>query len=144
LKNRSKKIKAKEAEIAKDVNTFYLSYKNSEIQDKLITTSSGLKYLLIVQGQGEFYKKGDLPTAHYFCILSRNGKHIDNSYKRGKPFTFPLGKERVIKGWDESFTFLKKGAQVFLIIPSDLAYGDKRVGDILPGDELIYYIETIQ
>jgi peptidylprolyl isomerase len=70
---------------------------------------------------------------------------FDSSLDRGQPLKFPIGKGRVIKGWDEGIARLRIGEQATLVIPSHLAYGPKGAGDglIPPDATLIFIVELI-
>ena len=61
-----------------------------------------------------------------------DGQQFDASYDRGTPFSFPLGAGRVIKGWDEGVAGMKVGGKRKLVIPSDLAYGTRGAGGVIP------------
>jgi peptidylprolyl isomerase len=72
-----------------------------------------------------------------------NGVKFDSS-RDGKPFSFKLGAGQVIKGWDEGLTKLRVGDHAILVIPSNLAYGSKGAGDVIPPDsKLIFLIEVV-
>lgn len=107
-------------------------------------TSSGLKYVVIKEGSDDKKpKRGVLVSAHYTGKLL-DGTKFDSSYDRNKPLQFPVGQGRVIKGWDEAFLDMKKGEQRVLIIPSDLAYGSKGAGGVIPPDAtLVFEVELI-
>ena len=60
---------------------------------------------------------------HYTGTLFEDGTEFDSSIPRGKPFTFPLGGGRVIKGWDQGLLGMCVGEKRKLIIPSELGYG---------------------
>lgn len=107
------------------------------------TTKSGLKYKITKSNKkGELPSVGDKVVVHYVGKLT-NDTVFDSSIKRGKPFTFELGAGRVIKGWDEGIALLKKGEKATLVIPPELGYGDKAVGNIPPNSTLIFDVELI-
>lgn len=143
-KNQEKMIElqAQEPIVGEAVSEFYKSFKAGGMDDKIQTSDSGLKYVIQEEGEGDNYVAGDVANVYYYGVLSRTGEMFDNSYKRGQPFSFPIGQGRVIKGWDEGVTYLKKGSKAFFIIPSDLGYGERGSGKIKAGDELIFYIEV--
>jgi len=98
---------------------------------KTITTSSGLKYIDLVIGQGEGAVAGRTVTVHYTGWL-KDGTKFDSSRGGGQPFTFVLGRGRVIKGWDEGVATMKVGGKRRLIIPSELAYGAQGRPPVIP------------
>jgi FKBP-type peptidyl-prolyl cis-trans isomerase len=111
---------------------------------KVITTKSGLKYEDTKVGTGQEAKSGDTVQVHYTGTL-KNGKKFDSSKDRGQPFSFRLGAGMVIKGWDEGVAGMKVGGTRKLIIPPDLAYGERGAGNglIPPNSELTFEVELI-
>ncbi len=108
-----------------------------------ITTASGLKYVLTkVVADGKLVKSGDKVTAHYTGTLT-DGKKFDSSRDGGRPFSFVVGAGQVIAGWDEGFTYLKKGETAILIIPANLGYGEMSNGDIPANSTLIFDVEVV-
>jgi FKBP-type peptidyl-prolyl cis-trans isomerase len=97
----------------------------------------------VVAGEGAEVKSGDTVTVHYIGTL-QNGQQFDNSYVKGTPFTFTVGKGEVIKGWDRGLVGMKKGGQRILVIPAELAYGSKAVGPIPAQATLVFAIELIE
>ena len=121
----------------------YLAELNKKFPDKLKTAPSGLKYIVTKEGAGDKPAKGKAVKAHYTGKLL-NGAVFDSSIQRGQPIEFPVGEGRVIKGWDESLSDMKKGEQRILIIPPDLAYGERgHSGVIPPNATLIFEVELV-
>jgi peptidylprolyl isomerase len=119
-----------------------------EKKEKVVTTASGLKYIDEKMGTGKAAKKGDRVEVHYTGLL-KDGKKFDSSRDRGKPFRFPLGSGKVIKGWDEGVQGMKEGGKRKLIIPPELAYGAEGVvvkgkTIIPPNAELTFDVELIR
>ena len=113
-------------------------------KEEIITTKSGLKYVEQKVGDGKTAKAGDSVDVHYTGTLT-NGKKFDSSRDRNEPFTFDLGKGKVIKGWDEGVAGMKPGGKRKLIIPAELAYGKKGAGDVIPpNSELTFEVELIK
>lgn len=109
-----------------------------------ITTASGLKYEDLKEGEGAAAKAGDNVRVHYTGWLTDMTK-FDSSLDRGTPFSFPLGKGRVIKGWDEGVAGMKVGGKRKLTIPSDLGYGARGAGgDIPPNATLLFEVELLK
>ena len=109
----------------------------------LITTATGLQYFDHVVGTGDIPGQGDVVVAHYTGTLL-DGSKFDSSVDRGKPFEFPLGMGRVIKGWDEGFSTMKVGGKRKLVIPSELGYGSRAMGDKIPANStLVFEVELL-
>lgn len=97
-----------------------------------------------VLGTGKEPSRGALVLAHYTGYLE-DGTKFDSSHDRGKPFQFVFGTGRVIKGWDQGLVGMKVGGKRKLFVPSDLAYGDRQVGEIIaPYSNLIFEIELLE
>lgn len=109
----------------------------------VITTASGLQYLVLVEGKGKSPKKTDTVVVNYRGTLI-NGVEFDSSYLAGRePAEFPLN--RVIKGWTEGVQLMKEGAKFRFFIPSHLAYGMRGAGiDIGPDETLIFEVELLK
>lgn len=111
--------------------------------EKATTTASGLQYIEIQEGDGPKPQPGEVVAVHYRGTLE-DGTEFDNSYDRGEPINFALGRGMVIRGWDEGIALLKVGGKAKLIIPPDLAYGETGVeGAIPPNSTLIFEVELI-
>ena len=106
-------------------------------------TASGLKITELAIGEGAEASSGQTVVVHYRGTLE-DGQQFDASYDRGTPFSFPLGAGRVIKGWDEGVVGMKVGGKRKLIIPSDLAYGSRGAGGVIPPNAtLIFEVELL-
>ena len=106
-------------------------------------TASGLKITELNLGDGAEAAAGQTVVVHYRGTLE-NGKQFDASYDRGKPFTFPLGRGQVIKGWDEGVQGMKVGGKRKLVIPPELGYGTRGAGGVIPPNAtLIFEVELL-
>ena len=113
-------------------------------EKKATVTKSGLKYFDVKVGDGKEATAGVEVEVHYVGTL-RNGKKFDSSRDRNETFKFPLGKGRVIKGWDEGVAGMKEGGKRKLYIPAELAYGKRAIGDDIPANsELLFEVELIK
>jgi FKBP-type peptidyl-prolyl cis-trans isomerase FkpA len=107
------------------------------------TTPEGLKYIIHEEGDGPFGEKGKKASVHYYGTLM-NGTMFDNSFKRGQPYPFTVGRGEVIQGWDLGIPLLKKGGKATLFIPYTLAYGEAGKPPTIPEKaELIFYVELM-
>ena len=96
----------------------------------------------VILGNGATVATGSVVNVHYVGTL-QNGEEFDNSRKRGAPFSFTLGEGKVIKGWEAGMEGMKVGGKRILVIPSDMAYGDKGYGPIPGGATLVFAIELL-
>ncbi len=134
-------VQAREAEVAGLVSNIAKEYANGELEGKIQTTESGLKYVIHENGTGMKAIPGREVEVNYFGALT-DGTPFDNSYSRGTPFTFPLGAGRVIQGWDEGIALLNVGSKATLFVPYELGYGDAGSPPVIPAKaELIFYVE---
>jgi FKBP-type peptidyl-prolyl cis-trans isomerase FklB len=105
------------------------------------TTATGLQYKVVKAGTGRTPTASDTVTVNYRGTLV-DGTEFDSSYKRGEPATFPVA--GVIPGWTEALQLMKEGEQVQLVIPPDLAYGERGAGGVIPpGATLVFDVELI-
>ena len=116
----------------------------SEGVDTLVTTDSGLQYQDLKEGTGALAIVGSAVTVHYTGWLE-DGTKFDSSVDRSQPFAFILGRGDVIKGWDEGVLSMRVGGKRKLVIPSDLGYGDRGFGNIIPPKAtLIFEVELLR
>ena len=109
----------------------------------MTTTPSGLEYRDLIVGTGEDARIGATAIVHYTGWLL-DGTKFDSSVDRGTPFEFVIGRGQVIKGWDEGVGSMNVGGKRELIIPPDLAYGDRGAGGVIPpGATLKFEVELI-
>ncbi|MDP5092749.1 MAG: peptidylprolyl isomerase, partial [Polaribacter sp.] len=107
-------------------------------------TKSGLRYQIIQKGDGKKAEKGSKVSVHYKGQLL-DGTVFDSSYKRKEPIDFTLGVGQVISGWDEGIQLLQVGDKARLVIPSDLAYGERGAGGVIPPNAtLIFDVELMK
>src|SRR2546423_5956620 len=103
----------------------------------------GLGSLDLFVGTGPQPRRGDSVGVLYTGGLE-TGKKFDPSHDRREPLVFPVGRGHVIKGWDEGVGSMKVGGKRKLVIPADLAYGDRGAGGLIPpGATLIFEVELL-
>jgi len=119
--------------------------------EELTEGFGGIRYCDEVEGQGASPVKGSNIRCHYTGRLS-NGRIFDTSYDRGRPLAFTVGVGQVIRGWDlgilgsedGSIPAMKEGGKRTLIIPSELAYGSRGAGGVIPPDaDLTFEVELL-
>jgi FKBP-type peptidyl-prolyl cis-trans isomerase len=114
------------------------------MDEKVVTTPSGLKYVDLVVGTGPAAEAGKTVVVHYTGWLT-DGTKFDSSVDRGQPFSFPLGAGRVIKGWDEGVAGMAVGGKRKLMIPPQLGYGSRGAGSVIPPNaELIFEVQLLE
>ena len=97
-----------------------------------------LQIIDLAEGNGAKARPGDTVVVHYTGWLydpaakDGKGKKFDSSVDRGRPFDFPLGAGRVIRGWDAGVAGMSIGGQRRLIIPPKLGYGQRGAGAVIP------------
>jgi FKBP-type peptidyl-prolyl cis-trans isomerase FkpA len=101
-------------------------------------------------GTGTEATSGRRVTVHYTGWLydeasaEHKGRKFDSSRDRSEPFTFRLGAGDVIRGWDDGVAGMKVGGQRTLTIPSDLGYGRRGAGGVIPPDAtLVFDVELL-
>ncbi len=109
-------------------------------------TENGIYYVTIIEGTGKPVEPGDLVTVNYEGKFL-NGKFFDSTTKRNQPFEFVFGSEmQVIPGIEDAIGRMREGEKAVVIIPSDLAWGERgsSTGIIPPFTSVIYEIELVR
>ena len=110
----------------------------------VVTTDSGLQYQELKAGNGPAAQEGNTVFVHYTGWLT-DGKKFDSSLDRGTPFEFTLGRGGVIQGWEEGVAGMQVGGVRKLIIPAELAYGERSIGDLIPANSiLVFDVELVE
>ena len=111
-------------------------------KDGITTTSSGLQYQVVTNGDGKRPFEDDTVVTHYRGTLI-DGREFDSSYSRNKPATFPVN--GVIKGWTEALQLMQVGSKWKLFIPAHLAYGATKRSELIQANStLIFDIELLE
>ncbi len=102
----------------------------------------------VVAGTGAEAVTGKILTVNYTGWLyeasatDHKGPEFGSTAATG-PFTFTLGGQEVIQGWDEGVPGMKVGGVRRLVVPPSLAYGSFRNGPIPPNATLVFEIELV-
>ena len=114
-------------------------------KENITKMGNGLIIEDIIIGEGEEAKDFNKVIVNYTGKLE-DGSIFDSSLKPGRsPFTFTLGSGSVIKGWDLGVKGMKVGGKRKLTIPSELGYGSRGAGGVIPPDAtLIFEVELIE
>jgi peptidylprolyl isomerase len=116
----------------------------SSESNRTMTQTNGLQITDETVGTGDAVKVGDTVSVHYRGTL-QDGSEFDSSYKRGQPFSFKVGLNQVIQGWDQGLLGMKVGGKRRLVIPSELGYGPEGYPPIIPPSAtLTFEIELLQ
>jgi FKBP-type peptidyl-prolyl cis-trans isomerase FklB len=105
------------------------------------TTPSGLQYQVLKEGTGPKPALTDKVSVHYHGTLI-DGTVFDSSVQRGQPAEF--GVNQVIPGWTEALQMMPVGSKWKLVIPSNIAYGERGAGgQIGPNETLVFEVELL-
>jgi FKBP-type peptidyl-prolyl cis-trans isomerase FkpA len=105
-------------------------------KDGVVETKTGLQYLIIEEGNGEFPFEGCNVTIHQRCSLL-SGKVIEDTYRDNQPDDVPMNE--LIEGYKEGLLLMKKGSRHKLFIPAELAWGKKGTGTKIPPNALLIF-----
>jgi len=118
--------------------------RNNSIEETTVKTSSGLEYEELQIGSGDPAKAGHTVEVHYTGWL-KDGTKFDSSVDRKKPFSFTIGRGMVIEGWEEGVQGMRVGGKRKLIIPYQLAYGERGRPPVIPEKaELTFEVELLK
>ena len=133
--------KDKETAVKDKVAEVLRKYNSGELTNE-IRKAGDLEYVIHEEGAGPLGDNGQTVTAHYYGVLKSDGSMFDNSFSRGQPFQFVLGKGQVISGWDQGFRRLNAGSKATLFIPYHMAYGENGRPPTIPAkSDLVFYVE---
>jgi cyclophilin family peptidyl-prolyl cis-trans isomerase/FKBP-type peptidyl-prolyl cis-trans isomerase len=112
--------------------------------ERATRTDSGLRYVILEKGEGAKPSPGDRIIAHYDAWYL-DGTEFQSSRDKGIPFTALVGRGQMIKGWDEAIRDMREGETRRLIVPPELAYGEKGIpGHVRPNATLVFDVELLQ
>ena len=109
---------------------------------RAVKSASGLIFNEILAGVGKQATAQSTCVVHYHGTLT-DGTVFDSSVDRGSPAKFPI--RNVIQGWQEGVALMRVGGKATLVVPSDLAYGDKGSPPVIPaGATIIFEVELLE
>lgn len=114
--------------------------------DWMADNANSVQVVIREEGQGATVKAGDIVKVHYHGLTFNGGKRgevFDSSRDRGQSVSFPVGKGRLIPGWDKVIPGFKVGSKLTLMIPPAMGYGNKDMGKIKPGSTLLFEIDIL-
>ncbi len=103
-----------------------------------ITTDSGLKYIVIIAGDGRRAERYRPVRVHYTGWLE-DGTLFDSSLLAGEPAEFELGAGQVIRAWDEGVNLMRVGDKWRFIVPPELGYGSRGYPGVIPSDATLIF-----
>jgi len=103
-----------------------------------ITTDSGLKYIVIISGDGRRAERYRPVRVHYTGWLE-DGTLFDSSVLAGEPAEFELGAGQVIPAWDEGVNLMRVGDKWRFIVPPELGYGSRGYPGVIPPDATLIF-----
>lgn len=128
---------------SEDKDLLKLQTQEDQLIPPTMAQSDELKIEEIVVGTGAEAATGSTVSVHYTGTLL-DGKKFDSSLDRGEPFSFTIGQRQVIQGWEQGIPGMKVGGKRKLIIPPELAYGDRAVGNVIPANStLVFEVELL-
>lgn len=106
-------------------------------------TSTGIRYIILREGQGDSPKPGDKVMVLYVGRLLE-GQVFDQNQNKDEPFTFRVRRDMVIEGWEQTLQLMKRGEKRLVIIPPELAYGTRGQPPKIPRRAtLVFEIELL-
>ena len=139
IREKLAQIEAEQATVSAEANDAFLAeYSQKEGVQK---TESGIYYLMLEEGTGAKPTAEDTVKVHYVGRLV-TGDEFDSSYARNQPMEFALN--RVIAGWTEGVQLVAEGGKIELVLPPELAYGDRGTPNIPPNSVLVFEVELLE
>ncbi|KAG5178563.1 FKBP-type peptidyl-prolyl cis-trans isomerase [Tribonema minus] len=116
----------------------------NKAKEGVVELPSGLQYKVVASGDPKGPKPGpSTPCECHYKGTTIKGDEFDSSFKRGRPAVF--APNQVIKGWTEAMQLMHEGDHWELFIPSELAYGDARLNDLItPGAVLVFELQMLK
>jgi len=137
-------LQSREKEAARIAQQTLQQYKAGELDNALKDGPGGMEIFINEAGNGPVVEVGRTLEVNYYGILP-DGTLFDNSFKRGEPLLFPVGRGRVIAGWDQGFQALREGDKATLFIPSQMGYGERGSPPVIPpNSNLVFYVEVVK
>jgi FKBP-type peptidyl-prolyl cis-trans isomerase len=108
-------------------------------QENILESVTKLQVTDQAVGEGPLAKPGRFVTVHYTGMFYSTNEKFDSSLDRGEPYRFKLGTGNVIKGWHQGIDGMKVGGKRTLIIPPNLAYGERGRPPIIPPNAVLKF-----
>jgi len=110
----------------------------------LSSDAHGVQYLIREQGSGNKPQPGSIVVVNYTGMFI-SGEVFDASAAHGGPMEFNVGTGQVIPGWDNSVLDMRAGEKRLVVIPPELAYGERGAGGVIPPNSfLVFEVELVE
>jgi FKBP-type peptidyl-prolyl cis-trans isomerase len=142
MQMREEQMAMSEAESETNMSDGQAFLDENKTKEGVMTTASGLQYMVLEQGSGPRPSATSKVKVHYEGKFI-NGEKFDSSLDRGVPAEFPLN--AVIGGWTEGLQLMPVGSKYRLFVPSELAYGERGMPPTIgPNATLIFEVELLE
>jgi FKBP-type peptidyl-prolyl cis-trans isomerase FklB len=143
LRNLQTEVETRRKELSeknlKEGQAFLAANRNKE---GVVALPDGLQYKILTQGRGPIPRASDAIVCQYRGTLI-DGTEFDSSTKRGGNATLPVG-GTMIKGWTQALEMMPVGSKWQIVMPPDLAYGERGAGQLIgPNATIIFEVELI-
>ena len=139
IKTKLAEIEQKQAKVTSEANKLFLDA--NAAKEGVATTESGIQYRIIEAGTGTNPLATDTVKVHYRGTLV-DGTEFDSSFSRNEPATFGLN--GVIPGWTEGLQLVKEGGKIELVLPPELAYGERATPTIPANSVLVFEVQLLE
>ena len=143
FENEMANIEVKEKEYSEKLVKLKEAFLKEKGIDKAIKTDSGLKILVLKEGNGKKFNRS-IPATMNYTISLATGKLIQSTENNPNPFVFTLDKQPMIAGVSEALLEMKEGDKQRLFIPYYLGYGEKLYGPFPAKSDIVFDIELIK
>ena len=110
---------------------------------KVKPEASGIYILPLEKGKGRCPVKGEKVELDFAAYLL-NGQQVGSTYDMDEKFSFVLGENYVIPGWEAILPMMHLGERVKAIVPFEMAYGEHQVGSVPPYSNMVYDIKLLK
>ena len=132
------------AQIDKLTKDLLADYNAGKLDDKLVQVRGEMTYYTIERGNGPKVMTNDQVTVAFHGIIADTGEEFESSFRRDREFKFNVGRNEVIRAWEDVMHFLYAGDKVILFVPWQLGYGEEGRPPVIPEKaNLVFYMEVI-
>lgn len=110
---------------------------------KVNPDESGIYIISMEKGKGRCPVQGEKVELDFAAYLL-DGKEVGSTFDRDEKFSFVLGENSVIPGWEAVLPKMHLGERVKAIIPFNMAYGEHQVGEVPAYSNMVYDIKLLK